>query len=228
MSLDQAKEVADRIDSILGDALRAKSAGNRSGVVEALKEAKRLGVNADQFKESLRDYEENKRDFGWLRSFAQGLSFGFADEVEAYGRSLAGGEDYEQELRRIRAGKAAFEGANPVTSTVAEVAGALPSALLPLGMAARGAQLAGRAVLPSAMSSARGASTAAPTFVGEGLKATAVGAGEGFIGGYGRGEGTSDRLSQGISDAAIGAVAAPVIQGAIGGVVRGAQAMRPV
>jgi len=228
VSVEQAKEVTDRIDSILGDALRAKSAGNRSGVVEALKEAKRLGVNANQFQESLREYESNKRDFGWLRSFAQGLSFGFADEVEAYGRSLAGGEDYDQELRRIRAGKAAFEGEFPVTSTAAEVAGALPSALLPFGLAARGAQAVGRTVLPSAMMSARGGAAAAPTFTGEAVKATAVGAGEGFLGGYGRGEGEAERLSQGIAEGVIGGVSAPIIQGAIGGLTRLGQSAMPV
>lgn len=227
MSKEQTKAVADRIDRILGDALRSKSAGNRSGVVEALKEAKGLGVTPNAFKKALQDYESNKSDYGWLRAFAQGLSFGFADEVEAYVRSLAG-NDYDSELRKIRAGKAAFEGEYPVGSAVAEVAGAVPSMVLPFGLAARTGQVVGRAVLPSAMMSSRGGVAASPTFMGEGVKATAVGAGEGFLGGYGRGEGTEERLQKGLTEGAIGGLSVPLIQGAIGGGTRLIQSMQPV
>lgn len=228
MSKEITEEVAGRVDRLLGDALRSAKAKNREGIQQALNEAKTLGVDPESFKAALSEYDRNKADYGWLRAFAQGVSLGFADEAEAFAREKVMGEDYDEALRSIRAGKAAYEGENPLTSTVAEVAGALPTALLPFGLAARGAAMAGRAVLPSAMMSARGTAAAAPTFTGEALKATAVGAGEGFLGGYGRGEGLADRTQQGLTEGAIGAVAAPVIQGAIGGVVRGAQAMRPV
>lgn len=228
MSEEKLRINADQLASIAYDGIRALKAKNKAAFDESAKAAKALGVSAKDYKKVLNNFQKDSVDYGFLRSLAQGITFGFADEIEALGKSAVGDKDYAEELTRIRSGKAAYEGEYPVRSAAAEIAGAIPSMLLPFGMAAKGVQTVGKAVLPSAMMTTRGGATAAPTFMGEGVKATAVGAGEGFLGGYGRGEGASESLQQGLQEGIIGGVAAPVIQGAIGGGTRLIQAMQPV
>jgi hypothetical protein len=58
------------------------------------------------------------------RSVGQGLTFGTADEIEAFLRSLAGREGYRDIKNRIEADRMAFAEANPGTSISAELAGA--------------------------------------------------------------------------------------------------------
>ena len=66
-----------------------------------------------------------------LRSFAQGLTFGFADEIEAYIRSLGGPqEEYEALRYDIRNKLQAYKEANPAESIGIETIGAVaPTAL---------------------------------------------------------------------------------------------------
>lgn len=66
-----------------------------------------------------------------LRSAAQGLTFGFADEIEAYIRSLGGdGPQYEAIRDDIRRKLSAYQEANPTASIGYETLGALaPTAL---------------------------------------------------------------------------------------------------
>ena len=66
------------------------------------------------------------------RAFAQGLTFGTADEVEAFVRSQfsAGGMSYDEEIKNIRSEMKAFEKASPVVAFGAEIVGSLPTALL--------------------------------------------------------------------------------------------------
>ena len=142
-------------------------------------------------------------DFGAGRSLLQGLTFGFADEIEAALPSAVTGleGDYEQRVGQIRAGQKAFEAAEPMTALGAEALGSIPSMVIPFAGGARAAQLASKA--PSLM---RGAGTAA-----------GIGAAEGFVGGVGRGEGASDRLSRGAIEGGLGAATAglapPLIAG---------------
>lgn len=69
---------------------------------------------------------------GTARAAAQGLTFGLADEAEAGLRTGFGWMgDYEKTRDDIRAGNKAFGKKHPVISTVAEVAGALPTAWVP-------------------------------------------------------------------------------------------------
>jgi hypothetical protein len=64
-----------------------------------------------------------------MRSMAQGLTLNTADEIEAYLRTLGGG-DREAALRDIRMKLKNYQAASPVTSTVAEGVGSLPLAML--------------------------------------------------------------------------------------------------
>lgn len=215
MSKQQTEELAGRVDKLLGDALRSAKGGDRSGVQTALKEAGSLGVNKDNFMKMLQQYDANKSDFGWFRSFAQGLSLGFADEAEAYIKSL-GGADYDKELRSIRAGKAAYEGEYPLRATAAEIAGGVGTLALPMGLPAKIVGGTAKAAFPAM----RGAQTVsrAPSTLGTAVRSGATGLTEGAVYGFGTGEGgLANRTQSAIESGAIsalGGTAVPLITGA--------------
>jgi hypothetical protein len=215
MSKQQTEELAGRVDKLLGDALRSAKGGDRAGVETALKEARSLGVNKDNFMTMLKQYDSNKEDWGWFRSFAQGLSLGFADEAEAYIRSLTG-EDYDKTLRNLRAGKAAYEGEYPVRATAAEIAGGVGTLAMPMGLPAKIVGGTAKAAFPAL----RGAQTVArtPSTIGTAVRSGATGLTEGAVYGYGTGEGgVANRTQSAIESGAIsalGGTAVPLIAGA--------------
>ena len=133
--------------------------------------------------------------YGVGSELLSGLTFGFADAI----RSKITGEPIEA----VRAGQEAYRKANPVASTVASIAGSLPTAIIPGVGAAnvlRGIGMAGKA--------ARGIGT--------------VAAGAAYGGLSGAGEATEGNRGAGACQGAtIGAVLAPA-GAAIG---RGVQAV---
>ena len=66
------------------------------------------------------------------RQIAQGLTFGGADEAEAFFRSqfTDSGLSYDEEIRKIRGEMGQFQEAHPYVSFFLEAAGAIPSALV--------------------------------------------------------------------------------------------------
>jgi hypothetical protein len=81
-------------------------------------------------------------EFGAGRSLAQGATFGFADELEALTKSLAGQGTYEQNLAALELAKQRYGQQNPKTALATEIAGGLPYALLPFLGTAKYAQMA--------------------------------------------------------------------------------------
>jgi hypothetical protein len=81
-------------------------------------------------------------EYGVGRSLAQGATFGFADELEALTKSLAGQGTYEQNLAALELAKQKFGQQNPKTALGTEIVGGLPYALLPFLGTARYAQMA--------------------------------------------------------------------------------------
>jgi len=162
------------------------------------------GIPQDAFIDAYTRYNKagGVVDFGVGRSLLQGLSFGFADEIEASLPSAVTGleGDFEQRVGQIRAGQTAFEAARPEEAMGAELIGALPTALIPGGLAARGA-MRGGASLAGTM--ARGAG---------------VGAAEGALAEAGRGETMAERISRattgGIIGGGVGALAPLATTGA--------------
>ena len=76
---------------------------------------------------------------GLGRSVNQGLFFGYSEEGEALIRSLTNEKSYDENLAEIRGKLGQFRDENPVASTVAEVAGSLPTSMLGgLGLAKLG------------------------------------------------------------------------------------------
>lgn len=120
--------------------------------------------------------------YGAGSEMLSGLTFGFGDEL----RSQITGEP----LEAIRAGQKAYRTESPVASTVANIAGSLPTMFIPgagLATAARGIGMAGKA--------ARAVGT--------------VGTGAAYGGLSGAGEATDDKAGGAASGAAFGAVLSP-------------------
>lgn len=81
-------------------------------------------------------------EYGAGRAAAQGATFGFADEMEALAKSLAGQGTYEQNLASLNLAKQQYERQSPGTALASEVAGGLPYAAIPFLGAARYAKMA--------------------------------------------------------------------------------------
>jgi hypothetical protein len=133
-----------------------------------------------------------------VRSMAQGLLLGGADEAEAYLRSLAG-ENYDAALADIRTKTKAYQQAEPGAALSYELAGGMLPMFVPGAAPATIARTAPMMARLSGMA--------------------AKGAGIGGVTAFNTGEGdVIDRLSRVPQGVAIGAVAAPVVSSAIGGV----------
>lgn len=92
------------------------------------------GIPADAFVDAYKRYTDagGVVEYGAGRALLQGLTLGFADEIEAALPSAFTGieGDYEQRVGQIRAGQKAYEGARPGEAMAAEVVGALPTLLV--------------------------------------------------------------------------------------------------
>lgn len=71
-----------------------------------------------------------------VRAMAQGLSFGFADEAEAFARSVLTDEGYEDALENARSGLERLREESPVIGYGAEIAGSLPYGVAGMGRTA--------------------------------------------------------------------------------------------
>ena len=117
-----------------------------------------------------------------LRAGLQGVSFGFADELEAMARAAASDRTYQQEVKDIREDIEEFRETNPVAAYGAEIAGAIPTGVgLGIGLLRAG--------------------------IGTGIRGAAkLGAIEGGIYGAGEGEGVEGTIKSAAIGMGIGAV----------------------
>lgn len=156
------------------------------------------------WEEDVAPWDEGKADSQYLRTFAQGATFGFGDEIEAAVRSVfpesMGGGKYEQVRDDLRGKLKAFKAQNPGAALTTEIAGAL---------------------LPSlAATFFTGGAAAAPSLA----RVAAVGAGQGAASGLGYSEAkdaTGMALDTGVG-AVTGGVLAPVATVATKGLTGGA------
>ena len=157
------------------------------------------GIPQDAFIDAYQRYTQSGGvvDYGAGRALLQGLSFGFSDEIEAALPSAITGleGDYEQRVGQIRAGKKAYEAAKPEEAMAAEITGAIPTMLLPMGLAAR-----------------------APSLAGTMARGFGIGATEGAVGEFGRAEGTpaEQGMRAGVGamiGGPLGAIAPPIMAG---------------
>ena len=120
---------------------------------------------------------------GTLRAGAQGLTFGFGEEIEAMIRSaMPGGPEYEQARDQLRQEIGSFRQAYPGTAITAEIVGAMTTNLIPGVAAVRSGQLA-KATIPRLMTvgMAEGGVYGLGTSEREGIGQTAVDVGTGAV-----------------------------------------------
>ena len=144
-------------------------------------------------------------EYGAGRSLAQGATFGFADELEALMKSLAGQGTYEQNLAALELAKQRYGQQNPKTALATELAGGLPYALVPFLGTAKYAQMA-----KEAAPLVRAGVTAGASAV--------TGALTGALGGAG-GAGVGERMAGAQTGATFGGLvggAAPVVSKGVG------------
>jgi hypothetical protein len=178
---------------------------------EAAKAAGWTDAEIDDYESKLNTYSptvmgnQPEPDTQRLRTALQGTTFKFADEAEAYLRSLSG-ENYDSALKDIRQKIKNYEKSRPVESGLIEASGAIPMAL---GMS----WLTGGAAAPEA------AQSLLPTLA----RITGAGTAQGALTGAGGAEGDAySRLTGGTIGAATGLVTAPTTflgMKTIGGVV---------
>lgn len=167
--------------------------------------------NADAYVDQLIARARRDRDAeqsvlpGWASSALAGATFGFGDEITAGARSLFGGTPYGEALTQERANLERFRERNPMTSAGLELAGSLPTMLVPMGWA---------------LNLARAPATAATGMAGLGQAArvgAVAGAAGGALQGAGEGEGIGGRIGGAITGGALGAgagaAAGPILQG---------------
>jgi len=129
----------------------------------------------------------------YARAAAQGLTFGFSDEIEAALRSAVGPKTYEEEVSGIRGEIEKFREQSPVAAYGTEIGA---SALLPFG-AARAAGQIGRAATQAAAA-----------------RPIATGVGSGALYGAGASE-EGERLSGALAGGAIGGAATGLLSKAL-------------
>lgn len=177
-------------------------------LIEKGRRVKSAGVR-DRFKDAF----DNSADDMTLRArleggsiidpISQGLTMGFGDEILGTimgGLTWAAGQGFDKGYDAIttsaRRDLEAYRARHPVVSTVAEIAGSVPSAAVPIGVGARGASLGARM-----------------------LAGAGAGAGYGAVTGFGAGEGGfGERLTSAGEGAAVGGALGAVVPAATAGI----------
>lgn len=135
------------------------------------------------------------------RTILQGITFGGADELEAFVRSL-GSEDYETAINEIRGGLKAYQEARPGEALALEVGGAAAPAILASVFTGGGSLAALGARFPTLLKLGKAAGLAAPeTAVG----AAAAGLTQGALTGALTGETPEERVRGAVGGAVTGA-----------------------
>lgn len=155
---------------------------------------------------------------GVARAAAQGVTFGFGDELEAFIRSNVHGRDYDATLGKIRSEIDRFRAENPGAALTAEIIGGIASAVvLPSAAALKGASVGSRVLQSAKFGGLYGGLYGAGTSEGGALeraKGAAIGAG---IGGATGGAG-----ALGVSAVQAGVRAVRNAYQSLAGVARGA------
>ena len=156
---------------------------------------------------------------GFARTVGQGLTFGFGDEIEGAIRGALGPGTVREGIDAARQSLGEYRSAHPGTAILGELAGGLVTGV-------GGAAALGRTALGAGLGMGRQGAAAARAAqiadTGGGLlqnarTASKIGAAEGALYGFGAAEGDALERTRGAGfGAAAGAVAAPVVSGALG------------
>lgn len=177
-----------------------EAALSRGGMTDAQRRAFEAARERSGAAQEVRNAVPTQR----TRSALQGLTFGGADEAEAYLTSTFTGKPYEEALNEVRGKLKAYQGARPWESLGYEVGGAA----LP-------------AIVASVFSGGAAAPASASRLFPSLARAAAIGAGQGGAYAFGTGEGgLAARAARVPAGAVAGGIAAPVASLAVSGASR--------
>ena len=165
----------------------AQDAGT-SGDAAAAEVAKKYGYDMDDLDSALDYYlvygeAPTEGVAGFAREMAAGFAFEFADEGEAYVRSIFEDETYDEILEMVRADRRAYFDRNPTATIAANILGGVAMPAGVLGAAGKGAYALANPIKTAAM----------------------VGAGQGALTGLGAGETMNERTTGALFGAPFGA-----------------------
>tara|TARA_Y100001938_G_C8080096_1_gene428520 strand:- start:44 stop:1645 length:1602 start_codon:yes stop_codon:yes gene_type:complete len=178
---------------------------------------------SEELQSLLKDVEEtpvnNNTESQNIRSFFQGLSFGFADEIEAAIQSAVDSDKtYAETLNEIRGKIKDFRESNPGAAIATEIAGSIPSMILAQFIPGAGQTATAARIAQLARTAGIGAK-------GQKIGGSALrGAAASGVYGFGTGEGgLENRLEKAGTSAAIGAALNPAIQSVAPRITEGAK-----
>lgn len=172
--------------------------------------------------------EKSKVPTQRMRTIFQGLTFGGADELEAFLRSAVGTREYEDVLGEIRGGLKQYQEARPWESLGFEVGGAAaPAIIASLFSGGAGGAAVAANVAMKYPTIAKVVGTVAPKSI---PGAVAIGATQGGLTAFGKGESEAEGLGSNIMERATGVPSGALFGGVGGGIGQAVSPflMRPI
>ena len=133
----------ERLFADADKAIQAKDSQQMASIIN------KSGLDPDGFKTAFRAYKKaggTVYDYGFGSALLEGLSLGFRSEIAAGIESMMSDKPYEQAYAEQRAGEALYREKEPTAAMVGEVAGSLPTMLLPAGALVKGGQTVAKGI----------------------------------------------------------------------------------
>lgn len=127
----------DKLFSEADSAVKAKDVDAMTAIIN------RSGLDPEGFKKAFRAYKKaggTVYDYGFGDALLEGLSLGFRSEIAAGIDSMMSDKSYEKAYAEQRAGEALYQEKEPTAAMIGEIAGSLPTMLLPAGALVKGGQ----------------------------------------------------------------------------------------
>ena len=135
-----AEPTIKQFEGLFADAEKAFQSKDTESLAKIITKS---GLKPDGFKNAFRAYQKaggTVYDYGFGDALLEGLSLGFRSEIAAGIDSMMSDKPYEQAYAEQRAGEALYQEKEPTAALIGEVAGSLPTMLLPAGALVKGGQ----------------------------------------------------------------------------------------
>jgi hypothetical protein len=141
-----AEPTFKQFEKLFADADKAVKSKDAEAVASIITKS---GLDPDGFKNAFRAYKKaggTVYDYGFGDALLEGLSLGFRSEIAAGIESTFSDKPYEQAYAEQRAGEALYREKEPTAAMIGEVAGSLPTMLLPAGALVKGGQTVAKGI----------------------------------------------------------------------------------
>ena len=135
-----AEPTIKQFENLFADAEKAFKSKDADSLAKIITKS---GLDPNGFKNAFRAYQKaggTVYDYGFGDALLEGLSLGFRSEIAAGIESMMSDKPYEQAYAEQRAGEALYQEKEPTAAMIGEVAGSLPTMLLPAGALVKGGQ----------------------------------------------------------------------------------------